>query len=85
MQIKVTFQVFSKLKELCNQSNICIEIENGKTIQDCFNHIIKNYPQITLEMLNRCRVAQHNKYITSLNNPIVEDSTYLLISPISGG
>ena len=85
IKIKVSFQVFSKIKELCNQSIINIEIEPLQTLEDCFYLFTIQYPQITKEMLMKCKVAQNNKYLSSLTFPIVEDSQYLLISPISGG
>ncbi len=85
--IQIEFKLFAKSRELVNKDTITIEVEEGITLLDCLKELTQVYTMLTSTFLNKCRIAKDNKYILTKLDEVVlnENTTFIIIPPISGG
>ena len=85
--LQIQFKLFAKSRELLNKDSITIQANSGISLSECLNILCNTYIELTPNFLNKCRIAKDNKYIINKLDDIIllENSTFTIIPPISGG
>ena len=85
----VKVKLFAAIREKVNKNEIILSFDTDKNITgyDILDKINLDYPSISKESLNMCRLAYNHKYIKNLNEIISAEKSIevSLISPVSGG
>lgn len=81
--MKVEVLLFARLREVCGQSQMEIEIAQGASVADCFAHLADRFPE-----LNRLRssiVVAINEEYAAWNEHPADGDIVAFIPPVSGG
>ena len=80
----ITFQCFARARELTNKEQITLDCPIGLRLDDALQLLSVQEPELTEVFLGRCRFAIQKKYV-KLTTILADNSTIMIIPPISGG
>jgi len=75
--------LFARLREVCGQRQMDIEISEGATVADCFAQLAQRFPDLN-GLRGSVVVAINEKYATWTDRP-TDGDTLAFIPPVSGG
>ena len=75
--------LFARLREVCGQQRMSLELAEGATVADCFAHIAGRFPE--LEGLRESVVVAINEEYASWDDQPANADTVAFIPPVSGG
>ena len=75
--------MFARLREVCGQRQIGIELPEGATVMDCFVHLAERFPELS-GLRESAVVAINEDYAEWTDRP-GDGDTVAFIPPVSGG
>ena len=75
--------LFARLREVCGQRQMRVELVDGATVSDCFDALGERFPEL-LPLRDGVVVAINEDYATWTDTP-AEGDTVAFIPPVSGG
>jgi molybdopterin converting factor subunit 1 len=75
--------LFARLREVCGQRQMRIELAVGATVADCFAHLAESFPELRGSR-ESVVVAINEEYATWTDQP-ADGDTVAFIPPVSGG
>jgi len=75
--------MFARLREVCGQRQIGIEVPEGATVADCFVHLADRFPELN-GLRESTVVAINEEYAEWTDRPGQGDEV-AFIPPVSGG
>ncbi len=75
--------LFARLREVCGQRQISLELAEGTTVADCFAHLADRFPE--LDGLRESLVVAINEEYAAWDEMAAEGDTIAFIPPVSGG
>lgn len=81
----MTIQVllFARLREICGQARMCVELSAAATVADCFSLLSDRFPE--LEDLRDSIVVAVNEDYAKWTDHLSDGDTIAFIPPVSGG
>ena len=81
--IKINIEAFAILRDFFGKEFLEYEVPEGTTAQELLKLSAESYPQ-SEQILNVTRVAHRDEYL-SHDEVLIENGSYALIPPVSGG
>jgi len=81
--MKIYLQAYAVLKEHFPEEKIEYEIADGATVADLMHKLAQDFP-VLADLLPITRLASENEYIHP-QTPLLSQTEYCLIPPVSGG
>jgi molybdopterin converting factor subunit 1 len=75
--------LFARLREVCGQRQVKIELPDGATVSDCFDSLGERFPE--LRPLRDGVVVAINEDYAAWNDAPADGDTVAFIPPVSGG
>lgn len=75
--------LFARLREVCGQRQMGIELAEGATVADCFVHLAERFPELN-GLRESVVVAINEEYAAWTDRPADGDMV-AFIPPVSGG
>ncbi len=75
--------LFARLREVCGQQQMGIELAEGATVADCFVHLAERFPELN-GLRESVVVAINEEYAAWTDRP-ADGDTVAFIPPVSGG
>ena len=75
--------LFARLREICGQSRMRVDLGEGATVADCFADLADSFPELG-GLRESVLVAINEEYATWTDCPS-EGDTVAFIPPVSGG